>query len=59
MSISLSLSLARESEQEPTLAEVRPSKTYKSRSGWAACICVSLNTVTELSVVFNLRAEKV
>ena len=58
MSISLSLSLARESEQEPALAEVRPSKTYKSRSGLAARICVSLNTVTGLSVVFSLQAEK-
>ena len=57
--LSLSVSLARKSEQEPTLAEVRPSKTYKSRSGLAACICVSLNTVIRLSVVFNLWAEKV
>lgn len=47
MSISL-LSLAREVEQEPTPAEVRPCGPYKSRSGLAACTCVYLNTVIGL-----------
>lgn len=55
-------SLAREVEQEPTLAEVKPCKIYKVGLSLVACVCmcecVNVNLVIGLSIELSLSCDR-